>query len=197
MISCSIQGGSKFRPWCLWTCCWYRCTCQLLFQWAMRTIMWDMGPKTIQSAHGSSGSTQGIHVPKPWFRASDFDNFATHSFGCKSFFWVLDIQNPCRMNAIWGLLLVGLAVTMEGCSFVIWSHILANVHHVFLWTVECIFLGELHENISYCHCCYLLFEVCNCHKGQIHSFMCYKWQATIYILRYGFVCIASSLRVRA
>lgn len=86
------------------------------------------------------------------------------------FFWVLDIQNPCRMNAIWGLLLVGLAVTMEGCSFVIWSHILANVHHVFLWTVECIFLGELHENISYCHCCYLLFEVCNCYKGQIHSF---------------------------
>ncbi len=77
MISCSIQGGSKLRPWCLWTCCWYRCTCQLLFQWAMRTIMWDMGPKKIQSAHGSSGSTQGIHVPKPWFRVSDFDNFAT------------------------------------------------------------------------------------------------------------------------
>jgi hypothetical protein len=46
-----------------------------------------------------------------------------HSFGCKWFFWFLDIQNPCRMNAIWGLLLVRLAGTMERCSFVIWSHI--------------------------------------------------------------------------
>lgn len=167
MISCSIQGGVSYVLGAFEFVVG-RHTCQLLFQWAMRTTMWDMRPKKIRSAHGSPGSTQGIHVL--CFRVSDFDNFAKHSFGCKSFFWVLDIQNPCRMNAIWGLLLVGLAVTMEGCSFVIWSHILTNVHHVFLWTVECNILGELHGNISYCHWCYLLFEVCNCHKGQIHSF---------------------------
>jgi len=155
------------------------------------------GAKKIQSAHEWSGSTQGIHVPKPWFRVSDFDNFATHSFGCKSFFWVLDIQYPCRMNAIWSLLLVGLAVTMEGRSFVIWSHILTNVHHVLLWTVECIFLGELlgtsHIAIVVTYCLKFISAI----RGRSIHFMCYKWQATIYILRYGFVCIASRLRVRA
>lgn len=46
--------------------------------------MRDMGPKRSKAHMGYRGSTQGIHVPKPWFRVSgfrvsDFDNFATHT----------------------------------------------------------------------------------------------------------------------
>ncbi len=176
-----------------------RCGCQLLFQWATRTTMWDMGPKKSKAHMGHL-----VQLKESMCQSHGLGFLILtilqhiHSFGCKSFFWVLDIQNPCRMNAIWGLLLVGLVVTMEGSSFVIWSHIWTNVHHVFLWTVECNFLGELHGTahiaivVTYC----LKFVIAI--MGRSIHFMCYKWQATIYILlRYGFVCIASSLRVRA
>lgn len=147
-----------------------RCTCQLLFQWATRTTMWDMGPKKSKAHMGHLVQLKESMCQSHGLGLLILTILQHSALDASHFFWVLDIQNPCRMNAIWGLLLVGLAVTMEACSFVIWSHILANVHHVFLWTVECIFWGELHGNISYCHCCYLLFEVCNCQKGQIHSF---------------------------